>query len=595
MLVVLVGWQLTACSLRPGRSTTTDGDVVQPLWLDQRTTNLPVDTIDCAKVVVLLIGISQYDPASGWETLNAENDVLLMETNLRQRGVRPQHIHRLTDRQATKAGIEQALKMLADTLQQGDQLLIHYAGHARQLVDDNGDETDGYDEAIVPYDAPPVHRLQPDGYLRDDDLNRYLTGIRTALGPTGLVWLLFDSCHSATLNRGKNAQRLRGGGAPLGRPTRQSGWVNESRRTTSGWYEMGTKPGAMAPYILFAATTDGGESYETIDASGRSFGPLTRALCEVWSTPSTSEPYRQLFERMAVVMARYAPYQRPSLEGDSEVLALGCGAAATSRPVGYRTVGEPLRVTGPPQDAALIKTLTSLSFVRMTTSQPQLRIDRQGRGYQLRLTANNQLLAGRIGSVDECAEKIRQYFARNVLMQLQQKNPAFAIETKMQRVQIELRNGHSVVTDTLPALMTAGLATFRASATERVVLTLTNTGPHPVYITLVDLPPDGRLQVLIPETGHAATEYRLTPGQSLSRRIRITEPLGAELYKLLLTPEPIGLESIVQTRGNYPVRHPYEALFQRMYATRGQPETASIKLSDNAGATADVLFWTERP
>ena len=59
-------------------------------------------------------------PASGWESLNTQNDVDLMVATLQKRGViRPANIHTLTDRQATRGGIEKALKTLADTLQSG--------------------------------------------------------------------------------------------------------------------------------------------------------------------------------------------------------------------------------------------------------------------------------------------------------------------------------------------------------------------------------------------------------------------------------------------------------------------------------------------
>ena len=71
----------------------------------------------------------------------------------------------------------------------------------------------------------------------------------------------------------------------------------------------------------------------------------------------------------------------------------------------------------------------------------------------------------------------------------------------------------------------------------------------------------------------------------------MTEPFGAEVYKVLLTPEPIDLRAVLQTRGNAPTRHPYEALFQRTYVTRGTPEPAPVALSDKTGATAEITFW----
>ena len=113
----------------------------------------------------------------------------------------------------------------------------------------------------------------------------------------------------------------------------------------------------------------------------------------------------------------------------------------------------------------------------------------------------------------------------------------------------------------------------------------------PAFLTVVDLQPDGTLHILLPGAGQSASSCWLLPGQSLRQRIRLTEPFGAEVYKVLLTPEPIDLRAVLQTRGNTPARHPYETLFQRTYITRGTPEPALVSLSDRTGATADVLFW----
>lgn len=588
-VVLLLTGQLLSCSRMPGQGATAEGDAVQPLWFDQRVAPVPVDTLRCTKVVALLIGIGQYSPANGWEALSSENDVRLLETTLHQRGIHPARIHRLLNEQATKTGIEQALQTLADTLTSGSQLIVLYAGHARQLPDDNSDEKDEYDEAIVPYDAPPANWLQTSGYLRDDDLNRYLTDIRKKVGPAGSLWLIFDSCHSATLNRGP-AQRTRGGIAPMGLVSHQSRSGRLTQSVSSGWYEVPATVADQAPYVLFGATTDGGESYETVDAAGRSVGPLTRALCEAWSDQRT-ESYRKLFERMTVIMARYAPYQRPSLEGDTDRLATGCGSVVATNESGYRTVGEPVRVAWPRQDAALTQALAVLSFVKQTSTNPELRIVRRNRGYRLILAANNQPVAERAESREECTEWIQHYFARKVLLQLQQTNADFQVKAVMQRVAVHTGNGRVTVVDTLPNLITGVTPTFRALTSERVILSLTNTGRKSFYVTVVDLVPDGHLHVLLPEMGRPAGEYRLAPGQKLSRRIRITEPFGAEVYKLLLTPEPIDLQGILQTRGRAPVQHPYERIFGRIYAMRSTTGLAPVKLSENAGATADVVFW----
>ena len=77
----------------------------------------------------------------------------------------------------------------------GDVLLVHYSGHGTKVTDVNGDEKDGYDEALYLYD----------GTVIDDDIGYALKSI-----PDGAtVVLMFDSCFSGTVTRTlKNQNRF---------------------------------------------------------------------------------------------------------------------------------------------------------------------------------------------------------------------------------------------------------------------------------------------------------------------------------------------------------------------------------------------------
>lgn len=50
----------------------------------------------------------------------------------------------------TRDNIMNAYAKVAAEAQPGDVVFCHYSGHGSKLVDDNGDEADGYDEALVP-------------------------------------------------------------------------------------------------------------------------------------------------------------------------------------------------------------------------------------------------------------------------------------------------------------------------------------------------------------------------------------------------------------------------------------------------------------
>lgn len=79
------------------------------------------------------------------------------------------------------------LKFLKVFLQKVGQFLsIFYCGHGGQVKDRNGDEDDGYDEAIV-FDS---------GYIVDDELANYLKKYHNGKARTTLI---SDCCHSGTI------------------------------------------------------------------------------------------------------------------------------------------------------------------------------------------------------------------------------------------------------------------------------------------------------------------------------------------------------------------------------------------------------------
>jgi len=90
----------------------------------------------------------------------------------------------------TKANIIAAYQSVVAKSQPGDAIFLHYSGHGTKLPDDNGDEDDGYDEALVPLDFKSA------GMIRDD----YLYDIIVKALPSGVhVVAVMDCCHSGTV------------------------------------------------------------------------------------------------------------------------------------------------------------------------------------------------------------------------------------------------------------------------------------------------------------------------------------------------------------------------------------------------------------
>jgi hypothetical protein len=97
----------------------------------------------------------------------------------------------LLDEYATKANIIGALKMITAKGSYWGRLLWTFSGHGTPVPDRNGDEVDGFDEAIVPVDYKTA------GVIVDDEIAEIMAARRY-----GTRWcVIADSCFSGTLHR----------------------------------------------------------------------------------------------------------------------------------------------------------------------------------------------------------------------------------------------------------------------------------------------------------------------------------------------------------------------------------------------------------
>ena len=94
-------------------------------------------------------------------------------------------------RPAKKAAMEAAFQDLIGNARSGDSIVITYSGHGTFVPDTNGDEPDGRDEALCPYD------IDKGNVLIDDEIHQ-LFGQR-AKGVK--IVLISDSCHSGSVIR----------------------------------------------------------------------------------------------------------------------------------------------------------------------------------------------------------------------------------------------------------------------------------------------------------------------------------------------------------------------------------------------------------
>ena len=134
----------------------------------------------------ICIGINDY-PGTSSDLHGCVNDAGDWAEELQRRGF---DVSTLLNRGATGAAIRRNIRKLISTAEPGDVVVIQFSGHGSYLPDVDGDESDGADECICPYD---LNR----GCITDDEL----FGIFSARMSGVNVVMISDSCHSGTIGR----------------------------------------------------------------------------------------------------------------------------------------------------------------------------------------------------------------------------------------------------------------------------------------------------------------------------------------------------------------------------------------------------------
>jgi hypothetical protein len=135
----------------------------------------------------LCIGINDY-PGTGNDLSGCVNDAQDWAEELTKRSF---DTELMLDAQATGEAMRAGIRRKLGQAGSGDTVVITYSGHGTWVRDDNGDEADGRDEALCPYD------IFTNGPLLDDELYDILCERERGTR----VVLISDSCHSGTVAR----------------------------------------------------------------------------------------------------------------------------------------------------------------------------------------------------------------------------------------------------------------------------------------------------------------------------------------------------------------------------------------------------------
>ena len=265
----------------------------------------------------VLIGINRYR-VPGADLRGCVPDVKNMSKLLQQQyGFDASDIHMLTDLDATKKAIEDAITTLVAGGRRGDVLLLHYSGHGSNVPDDNGDEEDdNRDEILCPTD------LDWQDTLRDDWLRGVFDGLKDGVNLT----VISDSCHSGTITRA-----IEPPDAPILERYLPSPWdlVTVESGRTLGASRGGLHRAAVAERsasdvvdvpdmaeVLISGCRADQTSADAAIAGGYA-GALTYHLVEALTEASGPLTYRELHQETLAKLRRGRYEQIPQLEGNT--------------------------------------------------------------------------------------------------------------------------------------------------------------------------------------------------------------------------------------------------------------------------------------
>ena len=136
-----------------------------------------------------VVGVASYaDPKNNLQGVNA--DIPAIVATLGKFGIADVEV--LRDANATAQGVMNGLNKLVTGAKKGDVRVFYFSGHGVLLPPDfsGGDDADGRDEALVPYEGTVTTLI----------LDNWIAGfLKTKIPADVAFWGIYDSCHSGDI------------------------------------------------------------------------------------------------------------------------------------------------------------------------------------------------------------------------------------------------------------------------------------------------------------------------------------------------------------------------------------------------------------
>lgn len=264
----------------------------------------------------LMVGIDTY-PVCALE--GCRNDIEDMKKVLISNyNFSEDHIKTLYDDQATRDNILQAFRtqLIENAIKHPDGIFVfEYSGHGGYLPDDDGDETDGFDETLIPYDA--IKDANND--IRDDKLNDLF---RELARHTDNITFIVDACHSASVTRGVSQAKVRAvdDDTQAQRVAKLNGNSRSAVRYRGPSAEHALPTGKK--YVALSGCDSDETSAETTSNS-RHNGLMTASLIAALNSSGKPRTYKDVWHQYATTVSSENNRQHPQIEGDVDRLVFG--------------------------------------------------------------------------------------------------------------------------------------------------------------------------------------------------------------------------------------------------------------------------------
>jgi len=250
------------------------------------------------KKLALCIGINNF-PGTDSDLNGCVNDAQDWQKVLSGRGFDTKI---LLDNQATYSAVVDSLIRMFDITDSGDSIIVTNSTHGTQIPDTDGDEPDGFDEAICVISD----NQQKIDIITDDQLWKIFKIKKPGVK---LIWMA-DSCHSGTVTRAF-------GEVYSGR-RRFLPWailqyiildipIKEKRERSFGSEEW--------PYLLLAGCQDNQYCYDDY-FENRPNGAFTKASIDTLKKLPEQATYRDWFTAIKKILPSNRHPQTPNLVGN---------------------------------------------------------------------------------------------------------------------------------------------------------------------------------------------------------------------------------------------------------------------------------------